>query len=42
MTIPRLQHASMVIPHRPRFFCHDPAGNRLEFTAIEGDYGEDR
>ena len=26
------------IPHRPRFFCHDPFGNRLEFTTILGDY----
>ncbi|MBA2682411.1 MAG: VOC family protein [Ktedonobacteraceae bacterium] len=24
--------------HRPRFFCHDPFGNRLEFTTIEGNY----
>ena len=28
------------IPHRPRFFCRDPFGNRLEFTAIQGDYRE--
>ena len=28
------------IPHRPRFFCQDPFGNRLEFTAIQGDYRE--
>ena len=26
------------IPNRPRFFCRDPAGNLVEFTAIEGDY----
>ncbi len=26
------------ILNRPRFFCHDPFGNRLEFTTIEGDY----
>ena len=26
------------IPNRPRFFCHDPFGNRLEFTTIQGDY----
>jgi catechol 2,3-dioxygenase-like lactoylglutathione lyase family enzyme len=26
------------IPGRPRFFCRDPFGNRLEFTQIEGDY----
>jgi catechol 2,3-dioxygenase-like lactoylglutathione lyase family enzyme len=24
------------IPNRPRFFCRDPAGNRVEFTRIEG------
>jgi catechol 2,3-dioxygenase-like lactoylglutathione lyase family enzyme len=29
------------IPHRPRFFCHDPFGNRLEFTTIQGDYLEE-
>jgi catechol 2,3-dioxygenase-like lactoylglutathione lyase family enzyme len=23
---------------RPRFFCHDPFGNLLEFTTIEGSY----
>ena len=28
------------IPHRPRFFCLDPFGNRLEFTMIQGDYRE--
>lgn len=27
------------IPNRPRFFCHDPFGNLLEFTTILGDYG---
>jgi catechol 2,3-dioxygenase-like lactoylglutathione lyase family enzyme len=26
------------IPNRPRFFCRDPAGNRVEFTRIEGPY----
>jgi catechol 2,3-dioxygenase-like lactoylglutathione lyase family enzyme len=26
------------IPYRPRFFCHDPFGNMLELTTIEGDY----
>ncbi len=26
------------IPGRPRFFCRDPFGNRLEFTQILGDY----
>lgn len=26
------------IPNRPRFFCRDPAGNRLEITAIHGPY----
>lgn len=26
------------IPHRPRFFSFDPCGNRLEFSAILGDY----
>ncbi len=26
------------IPGRPRFFCGDPFGNRLEFTTIEGNY----
>ncbi len=26
------------IPNRPRFFCHDPFGNRLELTTIQGDY----
>jgi hypothetical protein len=28
------------IPQRPRFFCLDPFGNRLEFTTILGDYQE--
>jgi catechol 2,3-dioxygenase-like lactoylglutathione lyase family enzyme len=23
------------IPNRPRFFCHDPAGNLVEFTSIQ-------
>jgi len=26
------------IPGRPRFFCHDPHGNRIEFTSIVGNY----
>ncbi len=26
------------IPGRPRFFCRDPFGNRIEFTTIVGDY----
>lgn len=26
------------IPNRPRFFCHDPFGNRIELTTILGDY----
>lgn len=26
------------IPGRPRFFCHDPNGNMIEFTTIVGDY----
>ena len=26
------------IPNRPRFFCRDPFGNRVELTAIVGDY----
>ena len=28
------------IPNRPRFFCLDPFGNRLEFASIQGDYRE--
>jgi catechol 2,3-dioxygenase-like lactoylglutathione lyase family enzyme len=28
------------IPQRPRFFCLDLIGNRLEFTTIRGDYRE--
>lgn len=28
------------IPNRPRFFCLDPFGNRLELTTIQGDYRE--
>lgn len=28
------------IPHRPRFFCSDPFGNRIEFTQITGSYLE--
>ncbi len=26
------------IPGRPRFFCRDPFGNRVEFTTIREDY----
>ena len=26
------------IPNRPRFFCRDPLGNRIELTTILGDY----
>ena len=26
------------IPGRPRFFCHDPNGNIIEFTTIVGNY----
>lgn len=26
------------IPHRPRFFCFDPAGNHVELTTILDDY----
>lgn len=26
------------IPGRPRFFCSDPFGNRIEFTTILADY----
>jgi catechol 2,3-dioxygenase-like lactoylglutathione lyase family enzyme len=26
------------IPGRPRFFCHDPFRNIIEFTTITGDY----
>ncbi|HWE62816.1 MAG TPA: VOC family protein [Chloroflexota bacterium] len=26
------------IPNRPRFFCRDPFGNRIEFTSIQGSY----
>lgn len=30
--------AAEPIHNRPRFFCHDPFGNLLEFTTILGDY----
>jgi catechol 2,3-dioxygenase-like lactoylglutathione lyase family enzyme len=30
-----------VIPHRPRFFLVDPAGNHLELTTILADYNEE-
>ena len=42
----RLTEAGMTImpaepiPNRPRFFCSDSFGNRIEFTMIEGDYQE--
>ncbi|HEV8250759.1 MAG TPA: VOC family protein [Gaiellaceae bacterium] len=26
------------IENRPRFFCHDPFGNRIELTSIAGPY----
>ena len=26
------------IPNRPRFFVHDPFGNRVEITEVQGDY----
>jgi hypothetical protein len=26
------------IENRPRFFCHDPFGNRVELTSIAGPY----
>jgi catechol 2,3-dioxygenase-like lactoylglutathione lyase family enzyme len=26
------------IPNRPRFYIHDPFGNRIEITSIDGDY----
>jgi|SRR5712691_9096442 len=29
------------VPNRPRFFCLDPFGNRIEFTTITGPYYED-
>jgi catechol 2,3-dioxygenase-like lactoylglutathione lyase family enzyme len=28
------------VPNRPRFFCLDPFGNRIEFTTITGPYYE--
>lgn len=28
----------VAIPNRPRFFCRDPFGNRIECTAILGPY----
>jgi len=28
------------IPNRPRFFIHDPFGNRIELTQITGNYRE--
>lgn len=30
-------HEADTIPGRPRFFCYDPAGNRLEFLVEETD-----
>ncbi|MFQ3630137.1 VOC family protein [Roseiflexus sp.] len=29
---------TVAIPGRPRFFCRDPFGNRIEFTTIVDDY----
>ena len=29
-----------IVPGRPRFFCHDPFKNSIEFTVIEGNYLE--
>lgn len=29
---------TIAIPGRPRFFCCDPFGNRIEFTTIVDDY----
>jgi catechol 2,3-dioxygenase-like lactoylglutathione lyase family enzyme len=29
---------TIAIPNRPRFFTHDPFGNRIEITQIVGDY----
>jgi len=29
---------TIAIPGRPRFFCRDPFGNRIEFTTIIDDY----
>ncbi len=29
---------TIAIPGRPRFFCRDPFGNRIEFTTIVDDY----
>jgi predicted enzyme related to lactoylglutathione lyase len=26
------------IPNRPRLYCYDPAGNRVEVTEIQGEY----
>lgn len=40
----RLDHAGIAIEettpihNRPRFFCHDPFGNRLEITHLAGPY----
>jgi catechol 2,3-dioxygenase-like lactoylglutathione lyase family enzyme len=30
--------AARSIPNRPRFFCRDPFGNRIEITSIQGPY----
>lgn len=30
------------IPFRPRFFCHDPFGNLIEFTALQGNYSAEQ
>jgi catechol 2,3-dioxygenase-like lactoylglutathione lyase family enzyme len=31
-------HDTTPIPHRPRFYTHDPFGNQIELATIEGDY----
>lgn len=28
------------VPNRPRFFVHDPFGNRIEITEVQGEYVE--
>jgi catechol 2,3-dioxygenase-like lactoylglutathione lyase family enzyme len=33
-----IEAADPAIHNRPRFFCHDPFGNRLEVTQILGPY----
>jgi catechol 2,3-dioxygenase-like lactoylglutathione lyase family enzyme len=29
---------TVAVPNRPRFFVHDPFGNRIELTQVLGDY----